>query len=52
MTWFGLLLLFGGLVALFVFWDLIFCRGRRCRELGSRAADLFQGPGGQRPPSN
>ena len=50
MTRFGLLHLFGGLVALSVFWDLTFCRGRRCGELGSRAADLFQGSGGQRPP--
>lgn len=60
MTWFGLLLLFGGLVALFALWDFIFCGGRRCRDLGSRAADLFRGsatggrrrtdPGDQRAP--
>jgi hypothetical protein len=50
MTWFGLLLLFGGLVVLFVVWDLVFCGGRRCEELRSRAADLFRDVGGQRPP--
>ena len=50
MTWLSLLLLFGGLMALFVIWDLVFCGGRRCRELGSRTSNHFQGPGGRRPP--
>ena len=52
MTWLSLLLLFGGLMALFVIWDLIFCGGRRCRELGSHTSNLFQGSGGRRPPSD
>jgi hypothetical protein len=30
-SWLGLLLLAGGIVALFVIWDLIFCKGRFCR---------------------
>jgi hypothetical protein len=50
MTWFSLLLLFGGLMALFVIWDLVFCGGRRCRELGSRTSNVFQKPSDQRPP--
>jgi hypothetical protein len=50
MTWFSLLLLSGVLVALFVSWDLVFCGGRRCRELDSRTSNHFQGPGGRRPP--
>jgi len=50
MTWFGLLIMFGGLVVLFVLWDLVFCGGQRCRELGPRVTDLFRDVGGQQPP--
>lgn len=52
MTWLGLLLLLGGLIALFVIWDLVFCGGRQCRELGSRTSNLFQGSASRRRPSD
>jgi len=48
--WLGLMALFAGLMALFVLWDLLFCGGRRCRELVSRAADLLQMRTGRKPP--
>jgi len=51
MMWFGLLIMFGGLVVLFVLWDLVFCGGRRCGELRSRATNLFRDLGGQGPPT-
>jgi len=47
MMWFGLLIMFGGLVVLFVLWDLVFCGGRRCGELRSRATNLFRDLGGK-----
>jgi hypothetical protein len=34
MTWLGLLLMLGVLIALFVAWDWIFCGGKYCRWLG------------------
>jgi hypothetical protein len=52
MTWLSLLLLSGELMALVVLWDLVFCGGRQCRELGSRTSNLFQAPDGRRPPSH
>ncbi len=32
MSWLGLLLLAGGVVAGFVLWDLLFCKGQYCRR--------------------
>lgn len=36
MNWLVGLLLVGGLIAVFAFWDLIFCGGIRCKELLDR----------------
>lgn len=33
MDWLGWILITAGLMALFVLWDLIFCDGKRCRDL-------------------
>jgi hypothetical protein len=43
-------------MALFVLWDLTFCGGQRCRELGDRALEIHgwlfgRGPAGPRSPS-
>jgi len=45
MMWFGLLIMFGGLVVLFVLWDLVFCGGRRCGELRSALQTSFETSG-------
>lgn len=50
MSWLGLLLLFLGLMALFVLWDLIFCNGARCRELVVRVFELVPGRYRKSPP--
>lgn len=42
-TWLSLLLLFGGLMAVFVAWDLVFCNGMRCRELMVRVFEIVPG---------
>lgn len=36
MDWWAWILLGGGLIALFVVWDLIFCGGKRCKQLIDR----------------
>lgn len=36
MDWLAWALLIGGLLALFVLWDLLFCGGKRCKGLIDR----------------
>lgn len=36
MRWLAWILLVAGLIALFVLWDLIFCRGERCKGFMDR----------------
>ena len=36
MGWVGWVLWAGGLIAVFVLWDLLFCGGKRCRGLIDR----------------
>jgi hypothetical protein len=36
MSWLAGILIVAGLIALFAFWDLMFCDGIRCKELMDR----------------
>lgn len=36
MSWVAWLLSAVALIAMFVLWDLIFCNGKRCKELSDR----------------
>jgi dolichyl-phosphate-mannose--protein O-mannosyl transferase len=37
--WIGLILLWVGLVGVFVLWDLLFCGGKRCKQVIDRLTD-------------
>lgn len=36
MSWLAWILIATGLIAVFVLWDLVFCGGRRCKQLIDR----------------
>jgi hypothetical protein len=39
MEWLGLVVIFAGLLGVFVLWDMLFCGGKRCKELIDRLID-------------
>jgi len=39
MEWIGLVLLGVGLLGVFVLWDMLFCGGKRCKQVIDRLTD-------------